>query len=431
MSVRAVALAELAGVLPDLVGGASVVALVPLAGTEASAPAAAWAIARTAAALGRRTLLVDCFVDEPRLHGVVGAPSDDGIVDAFEYGASLNRIAQRQPEENLFFIPSGTWASDPGALMANRRWRRLSAGFRHEGALLLLFLPAGALPVIAGDTDGALLLAAEGVDEGNADVAAVSAAGVACVVVTTRPPGAAPAGAGPAPAAARPAVRRTRPPFAELEAVRAGGPKKTRRAVVYGALGVLAAVLATVAVRPEWVLPTPDESESAAGASPTGHRVDSLPWVVQVSAWDDLRRAQDAVDTLATRGTRALVSPTSLRRRLSYRVHAGPYPTQAAADSVLDSLRARNLADPIGSASVMLPLSLTLGGGALSAERARVEADSLRAHGVPTFLLGLADGRFRLLAGAYDDPAGAAHLDSLLFTLGRARRLGPRVGSVP
>jgi len=421
---------DLSGALPDLVGGACVIALVPVEGPGVDAPAEAWTVARAAASLGRRTLLVDCFVDRPRLHSEVGATSDDGIVDAFEYGASLTRVARRQPEENLYFIPSGTFAVDAGALMANRRWQRLAAGFRHEGALLLLYLPVEALPVIAGETDGVIVLAPADFDvhRGSASaVAELADAGMPVLVVGARVP----AEEGAAAPASRPSIRRSRAPFAELAAVRAGGPPRTRRAVVYAGAAVLACILGAVAIRPDWVLPTPEESEPPSGSAPVSHPVDSLPWVVQVSAWDDLPRALEAVDTLVAHGTRALVSPTSLGRRVSFRVQAGPYPSRAVADSVLRALRARGLGDPAGSVSLAAPLSLLLGGAALPLEPARAEADSLRSRGVPVFLLGQPDGRFRLAAGAFDAAARAAHLDSLLSTLGRARRLGPRAGFLP
>ena len=437
MTTRHVDSADLPGILPELVGVASVIALVPVDDPAADAPDRAWAVARAAAALGRRTLLVDCFVDAPCLHKAVDAPNDEGIVDAFEYGASLSRIARQQPEDNLFFITSGTYAADAGTLMANRRWQRLAAGFRHEGALLLLYLPASAVPVIAGETDGMVVLAPAGFGferDAAADLTGVAESGTPVVVAlaAARAPAADAEGRASADQPARPAIRRTRPPFAELESVREG-KKRTRRAVVYAGVVFVAGLAGVTAVRPEWILPGGDAADErpAGAASSPAPRLDSLPWVVQVSAWDDLVRALEAADTLEARGVRAFVTPTGLARRVSFRVQAGPFPSQAAADSLLDSLRSRGWADPIGGISVEQPLSFLLGGAALSAEQARLQRDSLRAQGVPTFILGQPGNRFRLLVGAFESAPAAAFLDSLLFTLGRARRLGPRVGFVP
>lgn len=437
MTIHHIDIADLPGSLPDLVGVASVIALVPVDDPAADAPDTAWAVARAAAALGRRTLLVDCFVDAPCLHKAVGAPNDEGIVDAFEYGASLSRIARQQPEDNLFFIAAGTYAADAGTLMANRRWQRLAAGFRHEGALLLLYLPASAVPVIADETDGMVVLAPAGFSlerDAGSDLAGVAESGTPVVVVhaAVRVPAAEAEDGASADQPTRPAIRRTRPLFAELESVREG-KKRTRRAVVYAGVVVVAGVLGVTAVRPEWILPGREAAEErpAGAASRPAQRVDSLPWVVQVSAWDDLARALEAADTLEARGVPAFVTPTGLARRVSFRVQAGPFPSRAAADSLLDSLRSRGLADPIGGISVEQPLSFLLGGGAPSAGQARLQRDSLRAQGVPTFVLGQPGNRFRLLAGAFESAPAAAFLDSLLSTIGRARRLGPRVGFVP
>jgi hypothetical protein len=505
-----VPLAHLPGYLPDLVATAAMIAVVP---TDPGAPwaaDAAWSVARAAAVLGHRTVLVDCFVDEPRLHAASGPADADGIVDAFEYGASLSRIAQPQPESGLFFVPTGTFASDPSALLSNPRWARLAAGFRHEGALLVLYLPSGALPSIAQWSDAIIALAPEGFDfdrDAPGGLVEAEQAGKPMVVVTPDTPaaeiadvtpgfegsdvgfgntfelvdepfalpsspaqmggyaptaydaaaeaGTAPfaeawqgppaADAAPAPEAAppadegepgaegalpaRPALRRARAPLSELDALRA--PQRTRRVVVYAGVFVVAVWLAMVALRPEWVIPVAPPEEAPALARAT-HLPESLPWVVQVSAWNDLPRALEALDTLAARGVRALVTPVRVGKRISYRVQAGPLTTQSAAETLLDTLRAHSLADPDGSVALALPLSFAIGaGGGGTGEQVRAERDSLRAHGVPAFLLAEPGGRLRLYAGAFENAGEAAVLDSLLFTLGRVRRLGPRVGFVP
>ena len=460
MTLPTVRLAELAFQLPDLAHNAAVLALIPSDGGADWAPAMAWSVARAAATLGRRTLLVDCFVDAPRLHTVVGAANDEGIVDAFEYGASLTRVAQPQREPDLFFVPAGTFASDPAALMANRRWSRLAAGFRHEGALLLLYTSSAALPFIISETDAALVLAPDGYDfdrdaAGGLVEAAQSGRPVVVVVPGTDAatgPGprvsaartAEPAGVAdraardPAPAAAsaraersgsNPAIRRTRPPFKGLDAV-GGPPPRTRRAVVYFGVLVVAAVLALVAVRPEWVLPASPEEDAVAPVR-TARRTGSLPWMVQVSAWGSLDRAFGEMDTLRAHGVYSIITPVRTARGIFYRIHAGPLADKSAADWLLDSLRASHRADPIGSITVQVPLSFHFDSTAMDRGRATALRDTLRAGGVATFVLAQADGRVHLYAGAFESRGEAALLDSLLQTLGRARRLGVRVGHRP
>lgn len=478
MTLPTVRLAELSFQLPDLAQNAAVLALIPSDSGADWAPAMAWSVARAAATLGRRTLLVDCFVDAPRLHTVVGAANEEGIVDAFEYGASLTHVAQPQPEPDLFFVPAGTFASDPAALLANRRWSRLAAGFRHEGALLLLYTSSAALPFIISETDAALVLAPDGYDfdrdaagglveaaqsgrpvvvvvPGSAAAPAPSAvdgfAPTAGDVASTAPTApaarprpsarvaepdraaddAAPA-AREAPAegsASRPSTRRSRPTFRGLDAVSGPAPR-TRRAVVYFGVLVVAAVLALAALRPEWVLPVAPEDDAVAPVQ-TARRTGSLPWMVQVSEWEALDRAFAEMDTLLSHGVPNIVTPVRTARGIFYRIHAGPLANQSAADWLLDSLRAVHRADPIGSIAVQVPLSLHLDSTAMDPRHATALRDSLRAGGVTTFLLAQWDGRLRLYAGAFESREEAALLDSLLQTLGRAGHLGVRVGHRP
>ena len=161
--------------LHQLPPDASLVALVPAVADLDLAAAAAWEFARAVARGCRRVALIDCYVDEPRLHQVACEPEGDGIVDVFEYGASLSRIARAQPEGTLFFVPAGTFAPNPEDLMARPRWARLSAGFRHEDAVMLLFLPPSCLDTLATPVDGLVVLA-PGSDDGVAAVPEVRAA---------------------------------------------------------------------------------------------------------------------------------------------------------------------------------------------------------------------------------------------------------------
>ena len=168
--------AEIDEHIAGLLVGASVVALVPATQLQGWAAEMAWAISRAAAAAGRRTVLVDCFVNAPTLHGAGGESTDEGLVDAFEYGASLNRIVQQQPQADLFFIPAGTYSADAEPLMQNPRWKRLSAGFRHEAALLLLYVAADHLSGLAAEPDGIVVLAPQGLEVAASDSPALTEA---------------------------------------------------------------------------------------------------------------------------------------------------------------------------------------------------------------------------------------------------------------
>src|SRR5882672_8832737 len=173
-SPRQLPLSRLGHLIPPLVESQALVALVPTTADLVWAAKAAWDIARIAARGGRRVALVDLGVEEPALHQTVGLTPSDGIVDAFEYGVSLSKAAQEI--DGVFFIAAGSYTASVGDLYAHPRWRKLQAGFRSEGALLLLFVSATGLGKLSAVADGAIVLAPEGLDPASAvglEIAAV------------------------------------------------------------------------------------------------------------------------------------------------------------------------------------------------------------------------------------------------------------------
>ncbi|MDO8667339.1 MAG: SPOR domain-containing protein [Gemmatimonadales bacterium] len=444
--------------IPELLSGCNVVALVPATGYPAWSAMNAWRVARSAAAPGRRTVLVDCVVDEPVLHTVAGAANEEGIVDAFLYGASLNHIAQPQPEPNLFFIPAGTFAPDPRLVLASPRWRRLSAGFRHEGALLLLFVPEERLASVAADLDGMVVLAPQGMDLAAAEAPGVAQAigrglPILAVVGDAPPPEeasaadlapiVAPAATAPHSASpeatgarrARPALRRrASAPMSLLIPPPRRVPWAPYAVLLALALGAVAwlyrddlAQLAGLAPEPE---PPPPFVHHTPPPQPPPHPVDSLRYAIQVAAWPTLRQALRALDRLEEGGVPGFVTPVLLpRRRRWFRLHAGPLASRPAADSVLRSLRAARLATR-AAAVVDAPLSVELAGD-FTADSATAARARLRAAGLPVFALGQADRRFRLYAGAFENTPQAAMLLEIVTSTGGTGELVPRVGYVP
>lgn len=437
--------AELAQHLPGILRGSAVVALVPATDDRTWAAGIAWAIARAAAAGGRRTALVDCFADEPTLHHVAGAANVDGIVDAFEYGASLNRIAQQQPEANLFFIPAGTFAPDAQQLVAHPRWRRLSAGFRHEEALLLLYVAAEHVGTLAAEPDGMIVIAPEGLDTAVARAPAVAEAvgrGAALLAVVAAQGGAPaevaaapvePAGEAPPGEAARPTLRkRGSAPLAMLvEGRRRSSWVGWVAAALVVALGVAGYVFRADLAEITGLAKSAPANAPGDTAPHPPPRVDTLGYAVQVSAWSSLRDAYVDADSLEQGGTPTIVVPVELPRLgRRFRVYAGPLRDSSAADSMLVRLHSGGWL-PVGEGAVAtVPLSFALAGG-LGPNAAQAERSRLREAGVPCFILGQADGTYRLFAGAYESAAQAAALHTLLSATGGAGELVPRVGFVP
>src|SRR5439155_679485 len=132
----------------------------PATGDLKWATAAAWDVARAAAQHGRRVALVDLWIEDPTLHEVVGLTPSEGIVDAFEYGVSLTKAAHEV--DHVFFIAAGAYTAHPGDVFGHERWKKLHGGFRVEGALLLLYLSAGALARLSAVPDGLIVLSPDG-----------------------------------------------------------------------------------------------------------------------------------------------------------------------------------------------------------------------------------------------------------------------------
>ena len=130
-------------------------------GTDHDATAeTALGIARVQA-VHRRVALGDLLGEAPPIQALVRGDDPHGLVDSFEYGVSLSKIAQQVPEAGeLFVMPTGTGLVDYEALFTSDRWRRLIAGFREVGALLILAAPADAPMVheLVEASDGAVIV---------------------------------------------------------------------------------------------------------------------------------------------------------------------------------------------------------------------------------------------------------------------------------
>ncbi len=465
---------DLGAQVPDLVRATAVVAIVPATELRGWSAQMAWEVARAVASSGRRTALIDCFVDAPTLHTVAGASNNEGLVDAFEYGVSFNRIVQQQPQANLFFIPSGTFASDAQPLMENPRWRRLSAGFRHEEALLLLYVAPEHLAGLAAEPDGIIVLAPAGLDTAARDVPAlmeaigrgmpllavvadtdsvrVSGASRAITELPPAPPplpGASPPATEPAPEAlpfeGEAAGRRSRVTHPQLLQHLSATEPGTRPLAWVALLVVVVLALvwvfrdrlrgstrraqaAAAAVRDIAPPPVAGRADSAAAAG-APRPADTLRWAVRAASFGTSGAAWTMADTLEAAGTPTMIAPLRLANgRQVFRVYAGPFADSARADSALRALRtagrlARGAGEPAN-----VPLAVALQGG-LSAEAARAERVRLRHAGVPAYALAEPSGTFRLWAGAYEAAVQAALLTDVLTPTG-AGALVPRVGAM-
>src|SRR5688500_16041157 len=112
-------------------------------------------------AVHRRVALGDLIGEAPPIQALVQSEDPHGVVDSFLYGVSLSKIAQPVPDSGeLFVMPTGIGPVDYEELFGNDRWRRLIAGFREVGALLVIAAPATAPMVhaLVDVSDGAVIV---------------------------------------------------------------------------------------------------------------------------------------------------------------------------------------------------------------------------------------------------------------------------------
>jgi hypothetical protein len=416
-SPRQLPLSRLGHLIPPLVESQALVALVPTTADLVWAAKAAWDIARIAARGGRRVALVDLGVEEPSLHQTVGLTPSDGIVDAFEYGVSLAKAAHEV--DGVFFIGAGSYTASAGDLYAHPRWRKLQAGFRSEGALLLLFISATGLGKLSAVADGAIVLAPEGLDPASAvgqELALVVERGTPLLGVARDrwmpTPSATPAFDPPPEPSHRPRGARAAVVTLVLAGAAVGG-----WALFATATESFLSPSREPTPSPPITTPVP-RPESTPPARPPA-RADTLGWTIQLAAYGAAANALAHADRLANEnGISALVSPVqqSGAGTVWYRVLAGSYASREAAAAARDELwrrgtTARGIGDLLRAPYSFAPATDT-------------SLAALRRRGLPAVRW-----RSRVLIGAFETPEQAAFTEA---TLTRARvraTLLPRVGT--
>jgi len=411
-SARQLPLSRLGHLVPPLVDNAALVALVAVTNDPPWAAKAAWDIARIAARDGRRVALVDLCLENPALHEMVGLHATEGIVDAFEYGVSLNKAAHEVT--GVFIIPAGSETANPAQVYAHPRWPKLQAGFRSEGALLLALLPLTGLAQFSAAPDGALVLAPEGVGPEFGLPHDVPLLGV--VRDRWLPSG---------PRVAAPAMT------VAVADERRPGLRLALAALVVAALAVggwalLARARESLVAPPAAPPATPASTTSTTSTNlhqppprPVAVPRDTLGWTIQLAAYASLDKALAHADRLAAdAGVPALVTPVAQSGNgpVWYRVLAGSYATRSAAGSARADLWHRGIASEGVGDLLLAPYSYHAPAGA--------SLDTLRRRGLPA--VRWSDGV--ILLGAFEAPEQAAYTQTALKRAGVRANLLPRMG---
>jgi protein-tyrosine kinase len=111
---------------------------------------------------GSRVLLIDADLRAPRVHSLLGAPSNPGLADYLQGQASEFEVIQRGHEEGLYFTPAGTHVTHPSELISSSRMRDFLERVKPEFDWIIIdsspVLPVADATVLGGLSDGVLLV---------------------------------------------------------------------------------------------------------------------------------------------------------------------------------------------------------------------------------------------------------------------------------
>ena len=393
----------------------------------------------------RRVALGDLLGDAEPIQQLLNGGDPHGLADSFVYGISLNKIAHPVPQYgDLYVLPSGNEVPAYEDIFTNARWKRLVAGFRETGALLVVAAPATAARVtdVIDLADGALIV-------GDVDPTGMDPSKLIGRVRSTSVPSGVPAIVVPDDAGVKfadaPQSWWKRLPIAPVPA--------TIGLVV--ALG-LAGLGIWLAARPlarghEPLSEQRRRTASAAGAVPstldslhpesTGARPASLlapanpadslgaaSFVVVIARFNTLSGAQAWLQGQARDLPTPTFAPQIIRGETWYRALAGSYPARAQADSLLAVLSAKGLLRLDSNNVVRAPLAFLVDSVKLEAVPGMLKYFADR--GQPVYALRQADGSARLYAGAFESPEQASLYVDAIRTSGIRPVLVYRIGRV-
>jgi SPOR domain len=411
---------------------------------------------------GRRVAIGDLVGDVEPLQRLVTGDDPHGIVDSFMYGVSLNKIARQVDDAGMLFVmPSGTEPNVTADIIRNERWRRLAAGFREVGALLLLVAPSDAEGVreLAMMVDGVVVVG---------DAAAVLAVPRHSVLLHIEAPAAATddaatlerkpaaAGAAAAPVMLPPHVTDEQRPITPYPAD--GKALQTKMLIAAGVVLALiagwfiagrpglsvsssgarggvspevAAVADSVAAQlsPETTGPPAPETPAFARVENPQDSAAAAPFGVVIVATNDEAQALARWADLGLKlpaGTVTMVRVRGERGRF-FQMQAGAFTRAKQADSLLSALRASGKLPADAGRVITTPYALMLEKG-VSRAAAQNVANGYGQRQIAAYALLQADGTATIFVGAFESPDQAVPLMSEMLAKGVNSTLYYRTG---
>ena len=111
---------------------------------------------------GCRVLLMDADLRAPRVHALLGAPSNPGLADYLQGQASEFEVIQSGHEEGFYFTPAGIHVTHPSELISSNRMKEFLERVKPEFDWIIIdsspVLPVADATVLGGLCDGVLLV---------------------------------------------------------------------------------------------------------------------------------------------------------------------------------------------------------------------------------------------------------------------------------
>jgi len=333
----------------------------------------------------RKVILGDLTSNAARFGALVADEDPHGIVEAFDFGISVGRVARPVAgNSNLHFIPTGNTAPDYGELLAHPRWSRLLAAFSESDNLLILAAPIGAQSVddLVNQLDGIVLV--DGLAPGRVAESKVIANVILAPqplprlsqVMAPPPPEAATPKPQPKPAPQQPARRPVNPTI--RPSVLASEPIRRQTTVMqafakpagYGAgLSILAAFIIFWLMNqpfgdrePRGAVPGPLEriagAPVAAPAAPDPNQLNpadsgAAVYAVRIMSVNTIAGAILKANAYGASMPAVTFAPVEKSGQPWFEVLTGAYTTRGGADSLLTSLRAAGNLDSISPGVVV------------------------------------------------------------------------------
>lgn len=124
-------------------------------------------LARAAAAMGQRVLLVDTDLRRPQVHQLLGVANSRGLTEVIHQGISLKEAVQPAPyDANLYVLTAGQLPPDPTSLLSSAKMQQLTGLLPKAFNLIIYDAPPLGLAdasLLAPHTDGLVLVTRLGV----------------------------------------------------------------------------------------------------------------------------------------------------------------------------------------------------------------------------------------------------------------------------